>query len=109
VGKTYTVEPNSDRIDLLVHNDQTSNVHAAKGAAGALPSPDKMFDAVVAMWILITSMISRSPRGRWYGLWTLLRLMHVSSWCKALDNEVVNLINKACGHYYSERPPYLYY
>jgi len=97
VGKAYAVEPNSDRVDLLIHNGETSNVYVAKGTAEALPFPDKKFDAVVAMWILhYVDDLEKSLR-------EMVRVVDPTApnACVVIvqgapDNEVVNLINKAC-------------
>jgi SAM-dependent methyltransferase len=91
------VEPNIDRHSLLIERARENGVHISKGTSEHLPFTDGTFDAVVAMWILhyvedldrsLTEMARvanpRAPNAR---------IILVQG---APDNEVVNLINKAC-------------
>lgn len=97
LGKAYAIEPNCDRNELLVSNSSQSSVDIRQGTAEKLPFEDKKFDAAVALWILhyvddleqsLTEMARvvdpSAPNAR---------IVIVQG---APDNEVVNLINKAC-------------
>ena len=97
LGKAYAIEPNLDRNELLISNSSQSTVEIRQGTAEKLPFPDNRFDAAVALWILhyvddleqsLSEMArvvdSAAPNAR---------IVIVQG---APDNEVVNLINKAC-------------
>ncbi|KAM5430445.1 hypothetical protein McanCB56680_007208 [Microsporum canis] len=97
LGKAYAIEPNGDRNELLVSNSAQSSVEIRQGTAEKLPFEDNKFDAAVALWILhyvddleqsLAEMARvvdpTAPNAR---------IVIVQG---APDNEVVNLINKAC-------------
>lgn len=97
LGKAYAIEPNCDRNQLLVNNSRQLNVEIRQGTAENIPYEDNKFDAVVALWILhyvddleqALAEMARvvdptAPNAR---------IVIVQG---APDNEVVNLINKAC-------------
>ncbi|EGD87819.1 hypothetical protein H112_04289 [Trichophyton rubrum D6] len=97
LGKAYAIEPNGDRNEVLTNNSAQSSVKIRQGTAEKLPFEDNKFDAAVALWILhyvddleqsLTEMTrvvdATAPNAR---------IVIVQG---APDNEVVNLINKAC-------------
>lgn len=82
---------------MLINNSKESNVEISQGRAELLPFPDNKFDAVVALWVLhyvddleqSLSEMARvvNPEA------PNARIVIVQG---APDNDIVNLINKAC-------------
>lgn len=97
-GKAYAIEPNHDRNNVLVKNSSESQVEVRGGSAERVPFEDNKFDAVVALWILhyvddLEQSLSEMARVVDPAA-PNARIVIVQG---APDNEVVNLINKACG------------
>lgn len=97
LGRAYAIEPNGDRNQLLLDAGSQNNVEIRHGTAENLPYGDNTFDAAVALWILhYVDDLEKS-------LAEMARVVDPTAPNSRLvivqgapDNEVVNLINKAC-------------
>ncbi|EHL00971.1 putative Uncharacterized methyltransferase ycgJ [Glarea lozoyensis 74030] len=97
LGKSYAIEPNPDRMQVIENRNTDLGVQIKQGRAEALPYSDDSFDAVVAMWILhyvsdvekaLEEMVRVANRKAANARIVIVR--------GAPDNELVNLINNIC-------------